>query len=252
MSYCNSCNKTLPDGTNVCPSCGAYVPQTEEKKEETAKVIPEDGMTVIMEPDEPEEELPKPKKKFNWGSILVWVLIVAVGIAINTWRSSRPTVEVSDSDDPSAEYLKVFEDAGITPEDNYKDSDVDHVAYAFLDTDGCVYQEEYGFKGDKIVSFVETAYLPLDGFSENDKKLLDSNIREGYADVEALSFATVTYGFEGDYYKVNVKFVDFDKWENIKAAAATEMYEDDVSGEEFYYSVKETEQNFLNDGYFKK
>ncbi len=251
MSYCNGCNKELPDGTTECPNCGAYVSATSEKKEtDTAEpqvIVVEDSL-----PEEDEAPVQKPKKKFNWVSLVVWLLVIVIGVVINTWRTTRLTVDVSDSSNPSAEYTKIFEDAGITPDDNYKDSDQKHVAYALLDTDGCVYQQEYGLRGDTIISFVETAYLPLDGYNEADKTLLDKNIRESYAEVEALDFATVTYTFEGNYYKVKIKFVDFDKWENIKAAAATEIYADDVSGEEFYYSIKETEDGYLEQGYAKK
>lgn len=263
----------MSDDVNECPSCGAYV-KPDSKKETVVTVTSDEVESAGTESLPAEntaqtenvprgnvllEELDKVRNKKPKRFVLLYVIFMVIALVCGLISgllsddTDTPSVTPSDNDAPSAAYMNVFDQRGITPDDNLASyTDLSHVAYVCVDEYDYIYVSEFAFSGDVIVMNIDTMYVPVGDMTDIDRAVLDGQTRQDYDDVDALDCAEVRYEMGDEYYKVTVVMENIDLWENIKALGSTEMYAEDVSGEEFYYSIEISEEGLLADGYVKK
>jgi len=107
---------------------------------------------------------------------------------------------------------------------------------------------KYSYKGDIITKMEETVSYPMpEGMSEEEAKL---QLKGQYSALEALSFSTVTYNLEGDYFVVRLVFKDLEDESNVWKLSLNGLVELDSFGD--LMSLKKTVKNLESQGYVKK
>lgn len=113
---------------------------------------------------------------------------------------------------------------------------------------GMIDCQDYGYKNDIVEVIVETMYVSVEGYSDDQKTTLDSSMRAAFAAYEALDFMTVEYEMGARYYKIVMTSTDLDDSDNVHALYDAGLITDDVD----LISVSQSEAAFIAMGYVKK
>lgn len=126
---------------------------------------------------------------------------------------------------------------------------MDSAYYAGIDEEnGLVDCMDFGYQNDMVLEMSETMYYFIDGYTDSDREILDSEMRNAYADFESLSFCSVTYDMDDQYYIVRLEFTELDQPENCQKLAEFDM----VDEGSILISMKSTDKSLLSQGYQKK
>lgn len=231
--YCPNCGKPVQDETHFCPNCGAPVNSSSGF-----------GQTLQAAPP-PVRKSPIPKVVSAIigivAGVTAFMLVRYVVIpevfsgdsgtssvvsetedsvvskedssASSAVSSSAPAEsgEASSSGSFRSEYYQIFYDQGIVhfPDDF---PNLDDAAFVVADDEiGMVHCMEFGYSGDIVMAMTETAYFPLEGYTEEERARLIKGMRESYAEYDGYDFCTVN-GWETDsYYAVRLEYSDLDK-----------------------------------------
>lgn len=113
---------------------------------------------------------------------------------------------------------------------------------------GMIDCQDYGYKNDIVEVLVETMYVSVEGYSDDQKTALDSSMRAAFATYEALDFITVEYEMGTKYYKVTMTCADLDDSDNVHALYDAGL----ITGDVDLISVSQSEAEFIAMGYVKK
>ncbi|MBQ3183085.1 MAG: zinc ribbon domain-containing protein [Clostridia bacterium] len=245
--YCSNCGKQIPDNTKFCNHCGAQQPSETPTKPVTETKA--DLNTVKTSGSNNEKQ---PKKKTNIVVILAVVLcafLIGRLIAYFIIKPVPPPEPVPDSNQyitvDNGDYEAVFEGTYIVHFQSM--FNMDTASFALKQADGIISCADYGYKDDIVKQLVETVYIPVSGYDDAQKAELENSMRAEYADIEALSCASVTYKMSVNYLTVTCTYSDLDKEENY-----TELYNAGMLNTKTFISMSETEKNRLNEGFAKK
>ncbi len=244
--FCSNCGKQIPDNTKFCNHCGAQ--QSSGSPAETVAEVKTDSSTVKTSGDNNKKQ---PKKKANIVVILAAVLcafligkfIIAPGPQPKhdtKFEPPKPSL-VTDNGD----YEAVFEGTYIVHFQSMFNMDM--ASFALKQADGTISCLDYGYKDDIVKQFVETIYIPVSEYDDAQKAELENSTRAEFADIEALSCASVTYKMSVNYLTVTCTFSDVDKEENY-----TELNNAGILETDTFISMSETEKVRLNEGFAKK
>ena len=95
----------------------------------------------------------------------------------------------------------------------------------------------------------DDVYIPVSDYTDEQKAVMENNVKSEYAELEAYDFAEVTYSMGTNYLSVHMRFKDLDKAENIEVLQSYGIFEE---GDFDYISIKNTRENFLALGYIEK
>lgn len=250
--FCQKCGKQIPDNSKFCNGCGAQVASVTSAQQ--------------VNNTAPRNEAQKPKKKkFNFLSTLIVVVVVfflakAVGYVIgnsygkNGPKETEPSISISSTIavEPvvtNSEYSKVFTDRYIVfvPTVFFG---LESDCYVQVTEDGIVDHQQFGYKDDIVVEFVETVFVPAEGWSDADKQAYEQTIRETYGDT-GMDFVTLgNINITGNYISFSLELKEMDKSENVRVAAdAGIIIMDDTYS---LWGMSDTDRALLAEGYIKK
>ncbi len=113
---------------------------------------------------------------------------------------------------------------------------------------GIVDCQDYGYEGDIVKKLVQTSYISVEGYTEDNKKLLEDTMKSAFSAFEDIDCVTVTYDMGTRYFKVRVLCVDLDKAENVSAVTTAGLLSESTG----VISMSKSDVEFINLGYVKK
>lgn len=273
--YCPNCGKPVQNGTRYCPNCGAplngapapdpapsgYAPQPPQpaaKKSGIPKVVSAViaavvGVTAFML-----VRYVVIPEVFSGDSGTSSVVSETEDSAISKEESSAFSAvsssdpaesgEASSSGSFRSEYYQIFYDQGIVhfPDDF---PNLDDAAFAIVDKQtGLVHCMEFGYAGDIVMAMTETAYFPLEGYTEEERARLIKGMRESYAEYDGYDFCTINSWETDSYYAVQLEYTGMNQPENRKKVIEWGMLEENAA----YISLDKTEKTLLSQGYVKE
>lgn len=126
---------------------------------------------------------------------------------------------------------------------------MDSACYAVVDEEnGLIDCMDFGYQSDMILEMTETIYFFIDGYTDSEREILDSEMRNAYADFESLSFCSAEYDMDDQYYIVRLEFTDLDQPENCQKLVEFDMVEEGSIS----LSMKNTDTSLSSQGYEKK
>jgi len=148
---------------------------------------------------------------------------------------------------------KIFTDNGIFHMTNIffmMDSD----AYA-IQTPDFIECMEFGYKDDMVLSYVNTVYLPVYGYSSADLATVDSNLRNAYAAVDAMEHIAITFDDVSsgakDFYKLVVTVDGLDDPQVLRSVVETGLLA--LTSDNYtYLSMAQTDIGLQANGYVKR
>lgn len=169
-------------------------------------------------------------------------------------QSNAPAAKQSETPvlaagNPTA-YEKIFTDRGIVAPFAFFRG-LDTASYAAVTSDGIISNMQFGYSGDTVVHIVSTEYISVEGLSDADKAAFDQAVREVYAEIEKLSFASVSYNMGYSYYSATMTLQDLDQSANLQAASAAGALTLDNENAASI-SISKMEAYLLAQGYVKK
>lgn len=244
--FCQNCGSQVAQGAKFCNNCGAQVgaPAAAQPAAQPKTAAPRNAA----------EQPAGKKKKPN-----ILLILIVVGICFIIGRAMGGSMADSYNDNSGSEtlassdgveYAKIFSDRYIVTAPAFFGT-LDAVAYASVDADGYIDHLQFGYQGDTIVQMVETVYIPVEGWSDEDKQALDSNCRANYAAAEALSFVSISYNIGYSYYSMTVTIRDLDQSENLQSAVSAGLLTL-TDNSATVMSMSATEEGLLAQGYVKK
>lgn len=263
--YCPNCGKPVQDETHFCPNCGAPVNSSSGF-----------GQTLQAAPP-PVKKSPIPK---------VVSAIIAIVAGVTAFMLVRYVVipEVFSGDSGTSSVVSEMEDqeetedsavseeeSSASSEDKTQNSNreeynrvfwnrhivhssalfpnLDDAAFVVADDEiGMVHCMEFGYSGDIVMAMTETAYFPLEGYTEEERVRLIKGMRESYAKYGGYDFCTVNSWETDSYYAVQLEYSDLDKPETQQKMIEWGMLEENAE----YVSMEKTEENLLSQGYVKE
>lgn len=274
--YCSNCGKPVQNGTRYCPNCGAplngapasdsspsgYVPQPPQpaaKKSGIPKVVSAiigivAGVTAFMlvryvvipevfSGDSGTSSVVSEMEERGTSSVVSETEDSAV-----SEEESSASSEDKTQNSNREEYNRVFWNRHIV-HSSALFPNLDDAAFAIVDKQtGLVHCMEFGYSGDIVMAMTETAYFPLEGYTEEERVRLIKGMRESYAEYDGYDFCTINSWETDSYYAVQLEYTDLNKPENRKKVIEWGMLEENAA----YVSLDKTEKTLLSQGYVKK
>lgn len=249
----------MQDETHFCPNCGAAV-----------NAAPGFGQTLQAAPP-PVRKSPIPK---------VVSAVIAAVVGVTAFMLVRYVVipEVFSGDSGTSSVVSETEDSAVSKEESSASSEdktqnsnreeynrvfwnrhivhssalfpnLDDAAFAIVDKQtGLVHCMEFGYAGDIVMAMTETAYFPLEGYTEEERARLIKGMRESYAEYDGYDFCTINSWETDSYYAVQLEYTGMNQPENRKKMIEWGMLEENAA----YISLDKTEKTLLSQGYVKE
>ena len=259
--FCSHCGSQLPDNTKFCSNCGAPVLATNNPAPQPQQPVNQQPrQTVNQSPNQqPQQPQQTPKKKSNFfliliialGAFLLGKFVLAPAMTSDpTPGDQRETTRQTEDNSvqlPVANpaYDDVFEDTYIIHFQPF--FGVDTASFAMKMEDGTICCADYGYDGDMVKQWVETVYLPVSDYSDEQKAQVESAMQAEFAAMDALSCCSVTYHMGASYFTITCSYTDVDQ-----AANCTELYNAGVLDTDTFISMEATETSLLSQGFVKK
>lgn len=117
-------------------------------------------------------------------------------------------------------------------------------------TSGIVDCQDYGYdaSSDIVKKIIQTMYVSVDGYTDDQKKLLEDSMKAAFDPYKSLSCVTISYDMGTKYFKIKVVCADLDKTENVKAVCDSGL----LAGDSALISMSKSDAAFIQLGYLKK
>lgn len=183
-------------------------------------------------------------------AIIAIVLVAAVAALLIFGNTDSGTKTANP------EYLAIFTDNNIE-EPAYSPSGLKTRSFAKVsdnDTIGTMVEVfQFGYKGDEVHELVDTLYVDLSNFTDDEAELYKDSIDYQFAEMASSIYCSYTSRIDSGYLFVQVTVTDLDD-----SSARSLLYENgfieyDLSGgEDQSLSMSKTTSNLLSDGYIEK
>lgn len=206
------------------------------------------------------KKAPKDKKKIliSLGVMLCAFLIGKFIIAPSMLSAPKDNTTTTNSIDFSANIDATVTDVNPDYQAILNEEFIVHFPpfFSMMDTtslimktdDGVICCADYGHKDDVIKQWVETMYVPLDGYTEDQKATVQDSMKEKFASIEAFSFCTVEYTMLNNCLKIACTYSNADDPATLK-----EMYNAGVTTvSDGFLSMNMTEDTLISQGFIKK
>ncbi len=261
--FCPECGKEVSDQKKFCIHCGASI-----VSQQPSSAAPSAAAQAAA-------QQPKKSKKSIWVILAIIAIAAILGSVIGNLMggsmaedlkndsgsaSSQSTTtapvdtgaiggENSSGSSSATSYSSIFSERNIVRMDTTFYG-LESAAFAKVDSDGNVNCVEYGYKDDIVHTYVETVYVDISAYTDEQKADFDTGIRAYYADYESLSYFSVSYQMGSNFYTISVRMNDLNQPSNLHDAVAQGLLQ--LDGEGDYMSFRATEQNMLLQGFLKK
>jgi len=186
---------------------------------------------------------------------LVLAVLMLVSVAamsgcdesVSTLLSNKPEAEPKGA--ASAEYTKVFEDAGIAAVDTPM-AGQSYAAYVYVNEDGDVYRQEYGYLGDTIMTMVDTYYYYIPEDSDTAAvEQYKGEINQLHDPVNDMTCASVSYSTlaclnGGEFYVVRETYDGLDKTDAVEELEKAGLVEEGT----LFVSMEMTAESLIEMG----
>lgn len=250
--FCNQCGASLPEGCKFCSTCGADLTAVPAAAPAAPKPQPDPGV------DSRTGSKPPKKKTPVWVTVLVVLAAFLLGkFVIAPSMLSEPDNTDGDSGSqthqtsgtestaPNPAYDAVFEDTYIVHFQMF--FNMDTASFVKELENGTICCSDYGYKDDVVIDFVETMYIPVSEYTDEQKTELESNVKASLSALEDLACCSVKYNMGINYLTVTISYSGVDREENYTA-----LYNAGALTANTFISMSETEKSLLNDGFIKK
>ena len=258
--FCQNCGKQIPDNSNFCNGCGAKVAYAAPAQQSGNHAAPRN-------------DAKKPKKSSKMSDFLIMAVVVvlvfvlarscgesagkkmannknkAPEATINTAGTIAINPELLETEPDNPAYLQTFTDRGIIFVPMlFFGMDADY--YVHVDEDGVVDHQQFGHKDDVVVEFVETVYVPVEGWTEAEKNSYVQAIQDTYGNtgLDCARLENVNVGVS--YISFTLRMENLDKTENLHAVVDAGFIMMDARYD--LWGMSDTEDALLAGGYIKK
>ncbi len=262
--FCSNCGTQLPDGTKFCNNCGSQqaVAANPAPSQPVSEPLPP---VQPVQPVQPAPEKPKAEKKakkapaktstkilIGVAAFLVAGLIGKFAIApsmtsdlTTTAPTRNQSVSVQQSTTANSAYEDILTNAHIVHFQPF--FGMDTANFVMKQADGTICCADYGYKNDVVKQWVETVYIPVSEYTDEQKAATESTMRTQFASLEALSCCSVTYSMDNNYLTIECTYYDMDQQNNY-----SELYYAGILQTNTFISMSATESTLLNQGFVKR
>lgn len=217
------------------------------------------NQTVKAAKKVPEKKAPKDKKKILISLAIVLCAYLIGKFVIAPAMLSDPKVTTTTNPfDISADLSSAVTVVNPDYQAILNEAFIVHVPpfFSMMDTtslimkteDGVICCADYGHDGDIIKLWVETMYVPLNDYTEEQKTAVQNSMKEEFASIEALSFCTVEYKMLNNSLKIICTYNNADDPATLK-----EMYNAGITTvNDGVLSMNMTEDTLISQGFIKK
>ena len=258
--FCGNCGKQIPDNTKFCNFCGA--PQQIIQNADSAPNTAANQPGIADTSTEKTKKAPKKKKNIfiilavALGAILIGKYAIAPSMVSDSGNNnpgnqvvqSQQTTNssiISDMTASNPEYDAILTDAGIVHFPTFFNMETKN--FVMKAEDGVVFCADYGYENDVIKQWVETLYIPVAEYTDDQKAEAENTFREQFAPLEALNCCTVTYKMGTNYLTITCTYSDTDQESNY-----AELYNAGILDENTFMSMSLSENNLSGQGFVKK
>lgn len=258
--FCNQCGASQPEGSKFCSTCGADLTAAPAAAPATPKPQPATPQPAAGSHQSAGSKPPKKKTPIWLTAVIVLAAFLLGKFVIAPSMLSEP----DDSSDNSGSQIQQTS-SGTETESTianpaydavFEDTYIVHFQMFFnMDTasfvkeleNGTICCSDYGYQDDVVIDFVETMYIPVSEYTDDQKTEVESSVKASLSAVEALACCSVKYNMSVNYLTVTISYSSVDKAENYTA-----LYNANILTENTFISMSETEKILLNDGFIKK
>lgn len=117
---------------------------------------------------------------------------------------------------------------------------------------GMIQIQQYGVNSEGLVTEeVSILKYPISEYTEEQRSSIDTNMRETFAEIEALECVDVTYTMDDEYYQIEFFLYFLDIEGNYKQAADAGFYDGTVEWDTLI-SYEKTAEGLIESGYIPK
>lgn len=251
--FCTQCGASLPEGCKFCSTCGANLTAPPAAAQAAPKPKPASGADSCTGSKPPKKKTPL------WLTAVIVLAAFLLGkFVIAPAMQSEPDSagdnsgsqiqQASSADDSTAAnpaYDAVFEDTYIVHFQMF--FNMDTASFVKEMENGTICCSDYGYKGDVVIDFVETLYIPVSEYTDEQKAEVENDVRASLSELEALACCSAKYNMGLNYLTVTISYSGVDQTENYTA-----LYNAGALTANTFISMSETERSLLNDGFIKK
>lgn len=284
--FCSNCGKQIPDNNKFCNHCGAqqtannYINATpqQENPAPTTRTAPPTvpQQTTIHQPvytaqQQFQQPQGKPPKKKSVGIVISLIVILVVFLlgrfvvapaitkGFNTGKvpadnSSKYTFQQPDNQsndtttnntNPNPAYKEIFDGTYIVHSPMF--FNLETASFAQKGNDGTIMCCDYGYKDDLVLQMVETTYIPVTGYTDDQKAKLENETKTNAAAYEGMNSMIVKYEMGTRYFSITVKYGGLDR-----ADYREELVKVGILKENNPISMSASERQQIADGAVKK
>lgn len=148
---------------------------------------------------------------------------------------------------PNPEYEKIFTDCAIVDMPTMFPN-LQSEAFVSLDEDGWIEKLEFGYSGDKVLEMVNTIYVPISDYTDEERQELDALMKESLAGCIGLDFCETTSDIGNTYYKLSMHFSQLDEPDHVHALAEYEIVNAGIDE----VSMQQTTDALKDGGYIQR
>lgn len=260
--FCNQCGNTLAEGSQFCPNCGASVTSapTVEKSKPTAKKAGKKKTPVwltivivlaafllgkfVIAPSmlsEPESSNPDSQIQENLSSELETEGDIAIDLP-----QENPVPETeADINVSNAAYDTILTEAYIVHFQPFFMMDTE--SFVLKQEDGIICCADYGYEDDVVKQWVETMYIPVSDYSDQQKAELEATMKTEFESLDVLGFCSVEFNMGTNYLTITCTYTDVDKADNYTA-----LYNAGLLGANTFISMSATSESLVSQGFIQK
>ena len=229
MKCCRNCGQVLNGNEKYCPNCGNFV----RKKGKMKYVL---AVLIIL--------------------IAVCLLGICLIIGLRGRKTSEKVTDIQEETTVSAnvEYTKIFTDRKIEDSSDLEVmSGREYREYAVVDEEDVIRKMEFCYTNDIILYIVETAYFPIEGYTENELDFFDDEIKNETKDLRKLSFVEIEREVRDEYYVLKISYKYLDNPSYVSALYPLSKINGQCWGDDSGYVLEGlTKARLKNAGYVKK
>ena len=165
--------------------------------------------------------------------------------AATTTTTTAATTITTESANSGASYEDYLAEAGIVHLETFLG--MESASYVSV-VNGIVDCQDYGYEDDVVKQMVQTMYISVVGYSDDNKTALEDSMKTAFATYEAVDCVTVTYDMGNTHFKVRVLYDELDKAENVSALYAAGL----ITETSTFISMSKTDSELAGLGYTKK
>lgn len=268
---CPRCNTEIPDNMAFCGKCGTpkprnYPPTGSEYTYPTPPPVSNPNLTYTPYTPTPGTTANpgggKPAKKGASKVVTVVVSLIAAAISFTffsnlaeksvdkTYGSNDSSVVATESTAvkvANSAYTEIFSSRFIVVMEPVFFG-LDGTSFAAVLDDGVVERLSFGYKNDIVKEMHDDVYIPVSDYTDEQKAVMENNVKSEYAELEAYDFAEITYSMGATYFSVHMKFKNLDNTDNLSVLADYGMLENNSE----LASMKLTRESLLASGFVER